>query len=140
MTDVTIAFGPEAAIIDTLQGNFMRILIETQYKENYGAHDWDGTGECPQYWKFKGGSEIIVKVNGFRFYDDMANRKAEMVVDSLRNKIEYKTNYAEEYIIGWSFVEDDFQTEFEKSQLEYEGKVTFPAKRINYDELLGETA
>ena len=31
------------------------LVIRTQIHENYGAHDWDGTGECPQYWKAKGG-------------------------------------------------------------------------------------
>ena len=36
------------------------LVIQTQYKENYGAHDWDGKGECPQYWKFKGGSTYFV--------------------------------------------------------------------------------
>lgn len=39
----------------------MKILINTQYKENYGAHDWDGKGHCPQYWKFKGGSTYVVE-------------------------------------------------------------------------------
>ena len=34
--------------------------ITTQYRENYGAHDWDGTGECPQYWKNKGGETFHV--------------------------------------------------------------------------------
>ena len=36
-------------------------LITTQYRENYGAHDWDGTGTCPQYWKNKGGYDYMVK-------------------------------------------------------------------------------
>jgi len=118
----------------------MRILIETQYRENYGAHDWDGKGECPQYWKFKGGSEIIVEVDGFRFMNDMAGRKAEMIVDSMRDKIEHKSDYCEEYIIDWSFVEDDYQTDFEKSQLEFDGEIVYPAKRINYDEFMKEAA
>ncbi len=118
----------------------MRILIMTQYRENYGAHDWDGTGECPQYWKFKGGDEYIVEVDGFRFYNEFARKNAEMIIDSMRSKIEHRSEYSEEYIVDWSFVEDDYQTDFEKSQLEYEGKVTFPAKRINYDEFIGETA
>jgi hypothetical protein len=34
--------------------------VVTQVQENYGAHDWDGTGECPQYWKMKGGNEYKV--------------------------------------------------------------------------------
>ena len=38
----------------------MKLHIQTQYMENYGAHDWDGEGECPQYWKFKGGSSYKI--------------------------------------------------------------------------------
>ena len=38
----------------------MMLVIRTQYMENYGAHDWDGQGECPQYWKMKGGSEYKI--------------------------------------------------------------------------------
>jgi hypothetical protein len=37
----------------------MKLHITTQYMENYGAHDWDGVGECPQYWKFKGGEDYF---------------------------------------------------------------------------------
>ena len=36
-------------------------MILTQVRENYGAHDWDGEGEAPQYWKNKGGSVYIFK-------------------------------------------------------------------------------
>jgi hypothetical protein len=39
----------------------MKLVISTQVYENYGAHDWDGTGECPQYWKAKGGSDYVIK-------------------------------------------------------------------------------
>ena len=38
----------------------MMQVIRTQYIENYVAHDWDGTGACPQFWKMKGGSEYKV--------------------------------------------------------------------------------
>jgi len=38
----------------------MKIVIETQIMENYGAHDWDGEGECPQYWKAKGGETYVI--------------------------------------------------------------------------------
>lgn len=37
------------------------VVAVFQYWENYGAHDWDGKGECPQYWKAKGGHEVVVK-------------------------------------------------------------------------------
>lgn len=38
----------------------MKIVISTQYSENYGAHDWNGEGQCPQHWKYKGGSVYVV--------------------------------------------------------------------------------
>ena len=38
----------------------MMLVIHTQYQENYGAHDWDGKGVCPQYWKFKDGTEYKI--------------------------------------------------------------------------------
>ena len=38
----------------------MKIVIQTQIRENYGAHAWDGEGECPQRWKCKGGNTYIV--------------------------------------------------------------------------------
>lgn len=37
----------------------MKVIIQTQTYENYGAHDWDGNGGCPQYWKPKGGDTFI---------------------------------------------------------------------------------
>jgi hypothetical protein len=30
--------------------------------------------------------------------------------------------------VGYSIVEDDYMTEFERSQLEYDGEIRFPAK------------
>lgn len=38
----------------------VRVFVSTQIRENYGAHCWDGKGECPQYWKSKGGHEYLV--------------------------------------------------------------------------------
>lgn len=39
----------------------MKLVIRTQHEENYGAHTWDGEGECPQRWKFKGGDTYVVE-------------------------------------------------------------------------------
>ena len=38
----------------------IRLVFQTQYLENYGAHAWGGEGECPQRWKPKGGSTYVV--------------------------------------------------------------------------------
>ena len=48
----------------------MAKIVQTQYRDNYGSHDWDGTGECPQHWKNKGGSTYVV--HGITSDDEIA--------------------------------------------------------------------
>jgi len=38
----------------------MNVEVNTQIRENYGAHEWDGVGECPQCWKSKGGEDWVI--------------------------------------------------------------------------------
>ena len=99
----------------------MKLLITTQVYENYGAHDWDGVGECPSYWKAKGGSDYVVK----KFRGD-----ATTAVMALRGQIEQDNDAYRESIINWEVVADDYLTEFEQSQLDYEGTVRYPAKEL----------
>jgi hypothetical protein len=101
-----------------------KLHIYTQDQENYGAHDWDGEGECPQYWKFKGGEDFFIpKFKG-------GDEAATMAVMALRSQIEEDNQYFRRQIIGWSIVANDYMTDFEKSQLEYEGKITYKAKEL----------
>ena len=99
----------------------MKLLITTQVYENYGAHDWEGVGECPQYWKAKGGSDYVVK----KFKGD-----ATTAVMILRSQIECDNEHIRESIIDFRVVADDYLTEFERNQLEYEGKITYPANEL----------
>jgi hypothetical protein len=98
-----------------------KLLITTQVYENYGAHDWDGEGECPQYWKAKGGNDYVVK----RFKGD-----ATVAVMALRGQIEEDNLHFREQIIDFRIVKDDYLTEFEQSQLDYEGKITYAAREL----------
>mgnify|MGYP001185180999 CR=1 FL=1 len=59
-------------------------IVQTQYRENYGSHDWDGTGECPQYWKNKGGSTYVVL------------GATEYQIGQIFN---YSSNYSSEYVM-----------------------------------------
>jgi hypothetical protein len=106
----------------------MKLHIVCQYAENYGAHDWDGTGECPQYWKMKGGEDYFVPLDGFNPDHEFAEKKLAMIVDSVRSKIEWNDIGSRQYVVGYGVVEDDFLTEFERSQLEYEGRIDHPAR------------
>lgn len=105
----------------------MMLVIRTQYMENYGAHDWDGTGECPQYWKMKGGSEY--KIIGVPLNID----HAEVVAAA---DIEKNNEYCREYILDWSVESDDYLSWFEKSQLEYDGAIACREPQIEYSELV----
>jgi hypothetical protein len=99
----------------------LKLLITTQVYENYGAHDWDGVGECPSYWKAKGGSDYVIK----KFRGD-----ATTAVMALREQIEEDNDHYRETIIDFRLVKDDYLTEFEQSQLDYEGAIRFPAKEL----------
>jgi hypothetical protein len=104
-----------------------KLHIVTQYKENYGAHDWNGDGECPQYWKFKGGDHYFV-------LNVDPNRAAE-TAESVRCQVEHTNPYSQSYMLHWDLVADDFVTDFERDQLEWEGKITCPVKCLKINNL-----
>ena len=108
----------------------MQLLITTQTQENYAAHDWDGKGTCPQYWKFKGGQDYK-----FDLGSTLRNADAlEELVEYFRPEIEEDNDYYRNHIIGFEVVADDYLTEFEQSQLEYDGSITYPATRLEMKE------
>ena len=96
-----------------------KLLITTQVYENYGAHDWDGQGECPQYWKPKGGGDYVVL--------NIDVNRVDELMHAVWNQVEHADEYYRETILGWEVVADDYLTEFERDQLEYEGKIQFPS-------------
>ena len=93
-----------------------KLLIQTQVHENYGT-------ESEPYWKPKGGGDYVIK--NFRKF----NKVTETVM-AVRAQIEQDNEFYREYIIGWEVVTDDYLTQFERDQLEYEGQIRFPANEI----------
>lgn len=94
-----------------------KLLISTQVYENYGD------AENP-YWKPKGGSDYVLK--NFKNFNNVTE-----TVMALRSTIEHDNDGFQEYIIGWEVVSDDYLTQFEKDQLEFEGKIRFSPKELN---------
>jgi hypothetical protein len=92
-----------------------KIYVMTQNYENYGSED-------EPYWKPKGSSDYFIpNFTG-------TQEQAIEVVNSMADKIEYSNEYATSTILGIEVVADDYMTEFERDQLDYEGKIRFPAK------------
>jgi hypothetical protein len=107
----------------------MKLMITTQIEENYGAHNWDGKGECPQYWKMKGGNDYSFNLGSLGRSEEAL---AELVA-VFRDQIEENSISYREYIIGYNQVEDNYLTDFEKSQLEYDGIIAYPAKKLELE-------
>jgi hypothetical protein len=100
------------------------IVIQTQYRENYGT-------STEPYWKFKGGSEYKV-TNA----PDLSEEEVTKLVLSIRTKIEYNETMSEEYITDWFTAPETYLSQFERSQLEYDGEITFKEPILNYEEIV----
>ncbi len=107
----------------------MMIVIRTQYHENYGAHDWDGTGECPQYWKAKGGTE-------YKILDVPLNIDYNELVKFALTGIETDTDYSNEHMINWSMEANSYLSSFERSQFDYDGVIAHKEPTMTYQEVL----
>ena len=79
----------------------MKIVIQTQVRENYGAHDWDGKGECPQYWKCKGGDTYVVR--NLSVTDGL---RCAQYMKEIAPLIETRSESFEEYILDWRLADD----------------------------------
>jgi hypothetical protein len=91
----------------------MKVVINTQYKENYGT-------EAEPYWKFKGGTTYIIAAADRA----EADKIVELGMHTLTALIENSNSMYEEYIIGTSIQSDsapiyeDWET---PTQLMWEG-------------------
>jgi hypothetical protein len=99
------------------------IVIQTQYRENYGT-------STEPYWKSKGGSEYKV-TNA----PDLSDAEVTELVMSIRPRIEYNETFSEEYVIDWFTAPDTYLSQFEKSQLEFDGEILYKEPTLNYEEL-----
>ena len=73
-----------------------RVVVSTQVRENYGAHDWSGEGECPQYWKCKGGNDHVLG----SFSDEPEQSKVDALVAEWCNKPSEDPEYYQETMIA----------------------------------------
>jgi hypothetical protein len=90
----------------------MKLYIQTQVFENYGD------AENP-HWKAKGGSDYFV--------ENITAENQDSMLEQAIDYVSYSSDYYIERFIRCDLVADDFVTQFERDQLDYEGKITFPA-------------
>ena len=105
----------------------MKLMIYTQVHENYGSED-------QPHWKAKGGDDYFVPVSMDALL--ASENKAEFLkelVDAARAVIEHDGSGYQEYIINYSLEDDDFRTEYEQSQLEWETTCWYPSKPVHVE-------
>jgi len=85
----------------------MKIVIQTQYCENYAAHNEDFVpGVSEDYWKFKGGDTYIV--------EDVTAEQAQSSSfwDELEALVTYYNDASKEYVLDMTVIDDaDFKLE-----------------------------
>jgi len=108
----------------------MMLVIATQDYENYAAHE----GFSGEYrWKAKGGSE-------YKITNIPANTDPAEIVELVRGEIERNDEYFQTTIVGYGIEPDTYLSDFEQSQLDYEGSIQFAEPSIEYNEIKGVTA
>ena len=104
----------------------MKLVIQTQIRENYAAHEgFDGSYR----WKYKGGNTYIVRgisvANGMKI--------AENGIPNLTKLITETGDYYQEYIIDWSLLDDCEEDPVEKwdspIELGYDAELGWVATR-----------
>ena len=107
----------------------MMLVIETQCYENYAWNEDGSIGTGPNaYWKAKGGSS-------YKILGVPTNVDLDEVVTLVRGDIEKSNDYVQETIIGYGLEADDWMSDFERSQLEYDGDIEFPEPFIEYSDI-----
>jgi hypothetical protein len=97
-------------------------FVTTQTLENYGAHCESGKfADNHAHWKFKAGSDYIITG-----VDRLQDAVAFVASIAMENSIGYK-----EFPCHFEQVPHDYQTEYEIAQLDQDGEITYPAKRID---------
>ena len=83
-----------------------KLVIQTQYCENYAAHNEDYVhGVSEPYWKFKGGSTYVMENLSSQTINALAS--GNFLWDKIQSDIEYANEACKEYILDWSIEEDD---------------------------------
>ena len=103
------------------------IIVSTQVHENYGAHDWDGKGQCPQYWKAKGGDEYRHPV-ALDLNEAHDRALVQVMVEQLTAAVTRSDDYYTEDVMDWYLLPVGELTEGEKEQVEWYGSVKYPVK------------
>ena len=104
----------------------MKAIFFTQVYENYAVRE-DGTigTGAEAYFKAKGGDEYVVL--------NVDKTQMSRILAEVRAKVEVSNDYFKETVVDFQLVEDDYLTEYERSQLEYDGCIVYSPKELEME-------
>ena len=81
----------------------LNLIIQTQYKENYAAHNEDYVhGVSESYWKFKGGSTYLITDVDF-----LNTEYLQGLVEETAFIHSYENSASMEYVLDWELIDEE---------------------------------
>lgn len=104
----------------------MKAIFTTQVFENYAWREDGsiGTGD-DAYFKPKGGDEYVVK--------NVDKSQMLRILKEVKAQVEVSNDYFKETVVDFMLVEDDYLTEYERSQLEWDGCIVYSPKELEME-------
>jgi hypothetical protein len=104
----------------------MKAIFTTQVYENYAWREDGsiGTG-ADAYFKPKGGDEYVVL--------NVDRSAMSRILAEVKARVEVSNDYFKETVVDFMLVEDDYLTEYERSQLEYDGCIVYSPKELEME-------
>ena len=104
----------------------MKAIFTTQVYENYAWREDGtiGTGE-DAYFKPKGGDEYVVR--------NVNKSQMPRILAEVKAQVEVSNDYFRETVVDLQLVEDDYLTEYERSQLEWDGCIVYSPKELEME-------
>jgi hypothetical protein len=104
----------------------MKAIFTTQVYENYAWREDGsiGTG-ADAYFKAKGGDEYVVL--------NVDRSAMSRILAEVKARVEVSNDYFKETVVDFMLVEDDYLTEYERSQLEYDGRIEYSPKELEME-------
>jgi hypothetical protein len=104
----------------------MKAIFTTQVFENYAWREDGsiGTGD-DAYFKAKGGDEYVVL--------NVDRSAMSRILAEVKARVEVSNDYFKETVVDFMLVEDDYLTEYEREQLEYDGRIEYSPKELEME-------
>ena len=104
----------------------MKAIFYTQVFENYAWKEDGSIGVGDEaYFKPKGGDEYVVR--------NVDRSAMSRILAEVKAKVEVSNDYFRETTVDLQLVEDDYLTEYERSQLEWDGCIVYSPKELELE-------